>query len=113
MRLPAVLLITVGCLVGVCGLPAAVFFVVVGLNGDAVVNPPLAVGVAALIAYPVTVWLWLRARRSDSTGRAWLLVTLGLLLVAGTSCVPVVTLGSALVEEWQETQPGGRGYPLP
>jgi len=99
--------------VGVCGLPAAVFFVVVGVGGDAVVSRPLVMGVSALIAYPVAVWLWLRSRRSESAGRAWLFATLGLLLVAGTSCVPMVTLGSALVDEWRETQPGGRGYPQP
>ncbi|MEH0933913.1 hypothetical protein [Micromonospora psammae] len=112
-RLPSALLITVMCLIGICGLPAAGFFVLVGITGDAGFSPPLVIGVPTLIAYPVAVWLWLRARRPKNAGRAWLLATLGLLLVVGTSVVPVVIVGSALVEEWQETQPGGRGYQPP
>jgi hypothetical protein len=99
--------------VSICGLPAAVFFVLLGLGGDGGFSPPLVIGAPALIAYPVAVWLWLRARRPESTGRACLLATLGLLLVVVTSFVPVAILGSALAEQWQETQPGGRGYRAP
>lgn len=112
-RLPSILLITVMCLLGVCALPAAGFFVVMGLHGGAVLSPPLLIGAPALVAYPVGAWLWLRARRPKSTGRAWLLALLGLLLVVGTSVVPVAILSSAFAEEWQETQPGGRGYRPP
>lgn len=112
-RLPSALLITAICLIGICGLPAAGIFVLLGLRGDEGISPPVMIGAPALIAYPVAVWLWLRARRPKSTGRAWLLATLGLLLVVGTSFVPVTVLGSALAEEWQETQPGGRGYRPP
>jgi hypothetical protein len=56
--------------------------------------------VAPLFAYPVGVWLWLRARRPRSAGRAWLLAALGIVLITGTSFVPVTIIGTALVEEW-------------
>ncbi|MFC3735760.1 hypothetical protein [Paractinoplanes deccanensis] len=112
-RLPGALLIAGTCLVGICGLPAAVVFVLLGLLGGLRFNYPLLMGTTALLAYPAAVWLWLRARRPGSTGRAWLLAALGLLLVAGTSALPVWILGSATADEWRETQPGGRGYVAP
>ncbi len=101
------------CLVGICALPSALFFTLIGLTGDSNPAPVLILGAPTLVAYPVAAWLWLRARRPRSTGRAWLLAAVGLVLVTGTSFVPVTILGSAFVEEWQETQPGGRGYRPP
>jgi hypothetical protein len=117
-RLPARLLIFVLCLFGLCALPPAVMFLAMGigvgmtglsdLTAEQLGTVPLLV--APLFTYPVGVWLWLRARRSRSTGRAWLLAALGVVLITGTSVVPVTIIGTAFVEEWQETQPGGRGY---
>jgi hypothetical protein len=114
-QLPSWLLLTVMCMLGICTLPAALFFVLSGISGDSGPSPflVLGLGVPALVAYPVAVWLWSRARRVRSTGRAWLLAALGLLLVVGTSTLPVALLGGAFVGEWQETQPGGRGYQPP
>jgi hypothetical protein len=113
-QLPSWLLITATFMLGICTLPAALFFVLSGMSGDPGPSPfLLTLGLAALVAYPVAVWLWSRARRVRSTGRAWLLAVLGLLLVFGTSALPVTLLGGAFVEEWQETQPGGRGYQPP
>ncbi|MFC7535150.1 hypothetical protein [Actinoplanes sp. GCM10030250] len=111
-QLPSWLLITITCLLSPCALPAALFFVLSGVSGDS--GPSafvvLGLGVPALVAFPAAVWLWSRARRVRSAGRAWLLALLGLLLVVGASTPPVTILGGAFVEEWQETQPGGRGY---
>lgn len=122
-RLPSRLLITVICLLGPCALPAAMFFLLSGvsvsrLSGTSGDPGPslvlvLGLGVPALLAYPTAVWLWSRSRRVGSTARAWSLAVLGLLLVVGTSTVPVTLLGAAFTEEWQETQPGGRGYQPP
>ncbi len=112
-RLPGILLITVACLVGICALPSAAYFVLIGIAGGSDPGPGLVIGAPVLVAYPVAVWLWLRARRPRSTGRAWLLAVLGLLLVTGTAIVPVTIIGTALVDEWRETQPGGRGYEPP
>jgi hypothetical protein len=120
-RLPAGLLIVVMCLVGICALPSAVMFMVMGIAGgteglsnltaEQLGTVPMLV--APLFAYPVAVWLWLRARRPRSTGRAWLHAAVGILLITGTAYAPVTIIGSTLIEEWQETQPGGRGYEPP
>ena len=111
-QVPSWLLFTVMCVLGMCALPAAVFFVLSGISGDSGPSPFLVFvfGVPTLVAYPMALWLWFRARRGRSTGRAWVLSGLGLLLIVGTSALPVVLLGGAFVEEFQETQPGGRGY---
>ena len=111
-QVPSGLLITVMCLFGVFALPAALFFVLLGISGDAGPSPflVLGLGLPTLVAYAVGVWLWFRARRAPTTGRAWLLAALGLLPVVGTPTLPVALLGGTFVEEWQETQPGGRGY---
>jgi hypothetical protein len=101
-QLPSWLLITVTFTLGICALPAALFFVLSGISGDSGPSPflVLGLGVPALVAYPVAVWLWSRSRRVPSAGRAWLLAALGLLLVVGTSTLPVALLGGAFVEEW-------------
>jgi hypothetical protein len=113
-QLPSWLLITVTCMLGICALPAALLFVLSGISGDS--GPSaflLGLGVPVLVAYPVAVWLWSRTRRVPSAGRAWLLAAIGLFLVVATSTLPVALLGGTFVEEWQETQPGGRGYQPP
>jgi hypothetical protein len=43
-------------------------------------------------------------------GRAWVLAVLGFVLVVGSSVAPMTVFGTLIVEEWGETQPGGRGY---
>ena len=91
-------------------MPLATFSVVWAFTGHGNPGPALVVGVPLLIVYPVALWLALRARRPRSTGRAWLIATLGLLLIIGTAAVPMTVFGLAMHEEWQETQPGGRGY---
>jgi hypothetical protein len=115
-RLPGALLISAICLVGICGLPSSLFFSAMiaanALAPDAAAVPIeiVALSVPALIAYPIAVWLWRRALRARSTGRAWLTAALGLVLVLGSSVLPVTIIGKAIAEEWAETQPGGRGY---
>ncbi|MFD1365633.1 hypothetical protein [Actinoplanes sichuanensis] len=110
-RLPRVLLIIVICVFGVCGLPSALFFTAMAVMADGPVPAQILVfGVPALIAYPIAVWLCVRAGRARSTGRAWLAATLGMGLVIGSSLLPVMIIGSALAEEWKETRPGGRGH---
>jgi hypothetical protein len=111
-RLPATLLIVITVVVALCGLPPAMMFLLAGVaGGSALVT--LGLGAPALVAYGVAVWLWLRARRSGTAGRAWLLAALGTVLVVGASITPVTIVGKALLSEWQETQPGGRGYQGP
>ncbi|MEV4274631.1 hypothetical protein [Actinoplanes xinjiangensis] len=112
-RLPGALLITAIGLTGICGVPSAVFFAMLAVNAESVPPFLLVLGLPALIAYPLAVWLWVRARRARSTGRAWATAALGLALVVGASALPVTILGSALADEWKETQPGGRGYVPP
>jgi len=111
-RLPANLLIVITAGVAICGLPAAVMFLVAGAAGGSI-RVSLALGAPALIAYAAAIWLFFRARRPGPAGRAWLLATLGAVLVVGASATPVVIIGKAVLGEWQETQPGGRGYSPP
>jgi hypothetical protein len=111
-RLPGTLLIVITVVVAICGLPSAVVFLVAGVAGGSA-HVSLVLGVPALIAYAVAAWLALRARRPGRAGRAWLLAVLGTVLVIGASIAPVAILGGAVHEEWQETQPGGRGYSPP
>ncbi|MEV4348751.1 hypothetical protein AB0J83_30205 [Actinoplanes sp. NPDC049596] len=96
-RLPSDVLITLTVLAGVVSLPPALFFALMGLSGG-FFNLPVALGVPALIAYPTALWLWVRSRRSPTTGRAWLLTIVGLLLILVTSYLPVTVLGSAVIE---------------
>ena len=68
-RLPARLLIVVMCLVGLCALPSAVIFLVMGIAGgsaalsnltpDQLATVPLLI--APLVTFPVGLWLWLRS----------------------------------------------------
>ncbi|MEU4427697.1 hypothetical protein AB0F81_44340 [Actinoplanes sp. NPDC024001] len=109
-RVPAALLITTMCLLGVCAVPSASFFLVAAVSSGSFPAPVMLFVVPVLLAYPIGLWLWLRARRQRSAGRAWLHAALGILLVAGASFPPVAVFGAAFVEEWEETQPGGRGY---
>jgi hypothetical protein len=111
-RLPATLLIVITAVVAICGLPAAVMFLLVGVTSGSI-RMSLALGAPALIAYAAAIWLYIRARRPGPAGRAWLLATLGAVLVVGASATPVVIIGKAILGEWQETQPGGRGYSPP
>ncbi|GIF39654.1 hypothetical protein [Actinoplanes xinjiangensis] len=112
-RLPGALLITAVGVIGVCGLPSALFFAMLAVNAESIHPYVLVLGLPALIAYPLAVWLWVRARRARSTGRAWTAAALGMALVVGSSVVPVTILGGALITQWKETQPGGRGYVPP
>jgi len=105
-----VLLIVVTYLAGICVLPFAVFSTLWAFTGHGDSAPALVVGMPLLVAYPVALWLALRSRRPYSTGRAWLIAAIGLLLIIGTAALPVTVVGLAVHEEWQETQPGGRGY---
>jgi len=98
--------------VAICGFPSAVMFLVAGLAGGSV-RVSLVLGAPALVAYAAALWLWFRIRRTGRAGRAWLLAVLGAVLVVGASAVPVVIVGKAILGEWQETQPGGRGYSPP
>ena len=109
-RLPGILLIVVMCVAGVCAVPSASFFLAAALRGGPNLSPVLVLGVPTMLAFPAAVWLCSRSRRAGSAGRAWLLAVLGVVLVIGTSVLPVGIVGAAMVEEWEETQPGGRGY---
>jgi hypothetical protein len=114
-RLPAILLTVITVVVATCGLPAAVMFLVAGVAGGSV-RVALGLGAPALIGYAAAIWLCIRARRTGragQAGRAWLLALIGAVLVLGTSAIPVVIVGKAVLSEWQETQPGGRGYSPP
>jgi hypothetical protein len=117
-RLPSILLISVTCLVGICGVPSSLFFGALAVHAlargvDTVPIQILTFAVAGLLAYPIAIWLWFRARRARSTARAWLAAALGLILVLGSAAFPVTIIGKAMAEEWRETQPGGRGYVPP
>ncbi|MGC4810577.1 hypothetical protein ACLQ29_08640 [Micromonospora sp. DT228] len=109
-RLPSTLLFIAMCLLGICALPSAALFVLTGTVGGSDLAPSLAIGAPALIAYPVAVWLWLRARRQPKVGRAWVLAGLGFVLIVGSSVPPVTIFGGLIAEERRESQPGGRGY---
>ncbi|MFG1919633.1 hypothetical protein [Micromonospora sp. NPDC048898] len=109
-RLPSMLLIVAMCLLGTCALPSAALFVLTGTVGGSDLGTSLAIGAPTLIAYPVAAWLWLRAGRQPTIGRAWVNAVLGFVLIVGSSIAPVAVFGALIVEEWRETQPGGRGY---
>lgn len=111
-RLPAILLIAILAVVGICGLPPAMMFLVTGVaGGSAYVS--LLLGAPSVVADAMGMWLWFRVLRPGSIARAWLLAVLGTVLVIGGSVLPVTIVGKAVHEEWQETQPGGRGYHPP
>jgi hypothetical protein len=98
-RLPHALLFIVISVVGICGVPSAVFFSTMAVMADSPVPIQIYVfGVPALIAYPIAIWLCVRAGRARSTGRAWLAAALGVALVIASSALPVTIVGSALVE---------------
>jgi hypothetical protein len=116
---PSLILIVVMCVVGLCAVPSATMFSLMAVKGGPGVGMVLVIGVPALIGYPVAAWLASRSWRAGKSGRtggrrqAWMLAGLGLLLVAGTSVLPAGIVGQGLVEVWEETQPGGRGYVPP
>lgn len=63
-----------------------------------------------VVGYAVAAGMWLAARRSGSTRQAWLLAAAGTAVVIAVSYQPLAAVVAMFVEEWQETQPGGRGY---
>jgi hypothetical protein len=73
----------------------------------------LLLGAPSVVADAMGMWLWFRVLRPGSIARAWFLAVLGTVLVIGGSVLPVTIVGKAVHEEWQETQPGGRGYHPP
>jgi hypothetical protein len=58
----------------------------------------------ALIGYPLAVVLWWRFRQH------WVLAVLGVLVVIAVSCRPLAELAQVVYLQWQQTQPGGKGY---
>lgn len=70
----------------------------------AVLLVPLAVGV------PVLLGLLSRLRRAERRRRAWLLAGCGVAVAAAASALPLSLLAATVHDQWQETQPGGRGY---
>jgi hypothetical protein len=60
----------------------------------------------ALLGYPVAAALWWRTR-----GRSgWLLAALGVAVIIAVSWRPLFEFAVIAHQQWQETQPGGRGY---
>jgi hypothetical protein len=58
----------------------------------------LVLGVPALIAYAVAVWMSFLARHPGRAGRAWFLTVLGTVLVLGASVAPVAIVGGAVLD---------------
>ncbi|WP_203886028.1 hypothetical protein [Planotetraspora kaengkrachanensis] len=115
LRLPAALLVCVAAPVGMITLPWAVFVIAVfagqiSQGGDGAWSGLMAMGLPPLVGYPAAAVLWSHSRRAASLRRAWILAILGVLAIAAVSFLPVLALGYGLYDEWQETQPGGRGY---
>lgn len=75
-----------------------------GLGEVLLASGPVVVG------YAVAAGMWLAARRADSTRQAWLLAAAGTAVVVAVSYQPLNAVVAMFVEEWRETQPGGRGY---
>jgi hypothetical protein len=61
----------------------------------------------ALLGYPLAAALWWRTRRHSG---GWLLAVLGVAVIVAVSWRPLYEFAVVVHQQWQETQPGGRGY---
>lgn len=114
LRVPAVVLGTVIVLAGLATLPSILLFlatIVAKLRGGNWSGEELVTYVLpALAGYAVAIALWFRSRRTVVVNRSWLLATVGVLIVVAVSYRPVAAVAEVAYEQWQQTQPGGRGY---
>jgi hypothetical protein len=116
MTAPVLLLSAVSVPVASATLPAVALFLAAYLSrlsgaGDPNTTELATYVLPALVAYPVVGWLWLHLRRSGTGRWAWPLAALGIAIVIAVSVKPVAGFISLIYQQWQETQPGGRGYP--
>jgi hypothetical protein len=115
MTAPAVLLAAVSMPVALVTLPAVMLLLAAYLNrlsgaGDPDTTEFAIYVLPALVGYPVVGVLWWYARRLCTGRWAWLLAALGVVVVIAISVKPVAGFSHLVYPQWQETQPGGRGY---
>jgi hypothetical protein len=100
--------------IGLVTMPAVALFLAAFLSrsggGDPNTGEFVVFVLPALVGYPVAGALWLSARRVGDVRRAWLLAVLGVAVLIAVSFKPVVALAHLSYLQWQEYQPGGRGY---
>jgi hypothetical protein len=100
------MLATVIVLCGLVTLPVVALMLAAFVNrGGADPAEVLTGAVPALVGYPLAGVLWWHSRR-----RGWVLAVLGVLVVLAVSWRPVAELAQVVYQQWQQTQPGGRGY---
>ncbi|MCC3289779.1 hypothetical protein [Arthrobacter sp. zg-Y1110] len=100
----------------ICGVPALIGAVLAAaslqsaLAGTGATRDQALRFLPFLLTFFGAVAAYIVLRRATSAGQAWLCSTLtGTLLLVGA--LPVtLSLGGALVSEWCEDAPGGRGY---
>ena len=58
----------------------------------------------------MSVVAYSRIRKSAARRRRWMWFVAALMLLAAASGPAVLSFGTAVAEEWCESEPGGRGY---
>jgi hypothetical protein len=113
LRVPPIVLITALVLFGLVMVPVfpiVVMAFVSKLSKGDVSAEMLGIFLPIVVGFPIAVVLWRRSRRAETVRKAWILAVAGVLILGGVAYQPVSDVGGLFYEEWQETQPGGRGY---